>query len=190
MRFGRYSCLARQQPLSYVDDAGKVFKTSNFIQLTSMIRNHREEHGGDLSSGWLHRFGTAYCEQNPKCISCTDDAPSVKRVVSVGEIATFLRTVAKWAKNGTVVAQAESNRRAAICSTCPLNVKIEGCQPCFRLADKCRALIGDVKTDYDDKLEGCYSCGCNLKVKVHCPSEVIAGSKNNDILPNYCWMKE
>jgi len=36
-----------------------------------------------------------------------------------------LRAVAKWAKNGSVVSQQESNRRGAICSTCPLNVSIE-----------------------------------------------------------------
>jgi len=189
MRYGRYSCFAPQQPLKY-SEGGVEFKNLNFIQLTSAVRNHRLEHGGDLSSGWLTRFGTAYCDANPTCISCTKDEAPIKRVVTIGEIATFMKTVAKWAKNGSVVPRKESERRAAICVSCPLNVEEVGCQPCFRLADKVKNLIGDAHTSLDDQLHGCYACGCNLRVKVHCPSEVIAGTKQNHLLPDFCWMKD
>tara|TARA_R110001599_G_scaffold85828_2_gene230433 strand:- start:21578 stop:22168 length:591 start_codon:yes stop_codon:yes gene_type:complete len=189
MRFGRYSVLAPQKPLNYTED-GVVFKSGNFMQLTRAVMLHREENGGDLSSGWVSRFGTSYCDSHPDCISCTKDEAPLNRVLTLGEVSAFLRAVVKWIASGKVVDQSEAERRAAICASCPLNVEITNCKSCFKLAEKSRALIGNVSTSLDSNLDGCYACGCNLKVKVWCPSSVVAGTKTDSFYPDYCWQKE
>lgn len=97
------------------------------------------------------------------------------------------------------VSLVQAERRAKICSTCPHNtggrswdwVKNE-------VADAVRHQI-EVKqsytlnTSHDDELFTCDMCGCNLQLKVWCPTVYFARKTKPDQLktyPGHCWQKQ
>lgn len=113
-----------------------------------------------------------------------------KQSVSINDILRFFMTAASWIQSGgKFVDEAEAERRAEICRTCPLNGNyMRGrCPTCFaRAAVK---LIGStLKNRYFPKLKYCKACGCDLNVKVYIPLNVI---NNKGVeYPDHCWQKD
>lgn len=106
------------------------------------------------------------------------------------EVLRFLKTVWNW---GTMdgfkfVPMEEAERRAKICVTCPKNVTVSGCLGCTGVAALVRKIRGDHKTSVDHKLNACNACGCELKVKVLVPSEVI--DNRGLAYPSWCWQAQ
>lgn len=95
-----------------------------------------------------------------------------------------------WIRGGGgFVAREESERRAAICRSCPANRPMTGC--------KCSALfrVVDGLVPADRRLPGiglCLSCGCTLTVKVNVPLEILRkADEGRDIqYVSGCWMRE
>lgn len=187
MKFGHYNASIISGRLSFEDD-GVLFEARSFVDLIKRVSDHRLEHGGDLASGWQHRLGTAYCKQNTDCKSCTNYPADPVRHLNIGDMKLFFKTVNDWVKSGeSFCPQEEAERRAKICSACPLNAEIKGCVGCYRLVEKIGKVLGQKSTGYDKDLNGCLACGCNLKVKVWIPSSVVAGTLDESSLPSHCW---
>jgi len=190
MKFGKFnSSISGPIPEYVCPDTGKVIKSNSFNNLLYQIRDHRIEHGGDLSVGWQDKIGDYLCEQNslPQCTKFR----SKPRKLGVGDVATFFHSMAKWSRKGfKVVDQEVAEERASICATCPKNVHIEGCTGCFRLASKVKRLVGNSKTKYDSLLEGCEVCACSLQAKVWLPKDAMAGTRDKSKFPDHCWIPD
>jgi hypothetical protein len=106
------------------------------------------------------------------------------------QIESFLKTASSFfADGGTPVSQAEAERRAAICATCPLNVGMGGCGVCQQAVNAFRGKILKRTTSQDAKLKSCGICGCDNHTQVHIPIENLrAGTGNLDYSPiPACW---
>lgn len=121
---------------------------------------------------------------------CTDSVAPKSHVESrwqAADVRRFLKTIVAWgAKTGfAFVDDAEAARRAAICAACPLNVQVSGCLGCSGVARLVNSVRAHRVTPHDAKLHACDACGCELKVKVLLPLDVI----NNDGVeyPANCW---
>jgi hypothetical protein len=75
---------------------------------------------------------------------------------------------------GPLVSPAEANRRAAICSNCPMNVKFaKPCTGiCAELKDLVSSIINNQGTPHDANLNSCQICGCFLQAAVWLPNEI------------------
>jgi hypothetical protein len=106
------------------------------------------------------------------------------------EVMRFLKTIWNWgtAEGFNFVPMEEAERRAAICAKCPMNTRVSGCLGCTGVAALIRRIQGDHKTSQDPKLNACNVCGCELKVKVLVPTEVI---DNRGLeYPEWCWQNQ
>jgi hypothetical protein len=110
------------------------------------------------------------------------------------EVIRFSQTLFGAFIGGTKVTQAEADRRASICASCPANVHPEGCTGCNSSALKAGiALVSRAgKTKYDPQLFSCRFCGCFINSVVWFPLDVLQKntptSENRD-LPAHCWKK-
>lgn len=108
-----------------------------------------------------------------------------------GDIIEGMKVFWEWFREGRpLVEQAEAERRAAICSSCYLNVQVIGCSSCHEVAE---GLTAKVSTKLDDKLIACSVCKCALKAKVHFPLSTLESVDSEWKQKNYaplCWLKK
>jgi hypothetical protein len=116
-----------------------------------------------------------------------DAIPRERPRWKTAEILRFLKTVWEWGtKEGfKFVEKEEAGRRAAICVRCPMNTPVSGCLGCTGVAALIRRIQGTNKTSQDANLHTCNVCGCELRVKVLVPLEVIDNS--GLAYPEWCW---
>ena len=109
---------------------------------------------------------------------------------SASDVRRFVKSIYQWGtKSGfSFVEQAEAERRASICATCPLNKHVSGCLGCAGVLGLVRSVRGSRSTSLDDKLEVCEVCGCELKVKVLLPGDAIDNTGLE--YPEHCWQRE
>ena len=164
-------------------ETGVVFTGFSFWQVSNDVRQHRAAMKLDLSEGWEERFQDELCQQNEQ-VPCTGRKISVKkRRLTLLDLRRFFITMTNW--KGNMVDQAEADRRANICSTCPLNVTVKGCWGCAGLMKKVVELVGNKQTSRDATLESCKVCGCVLRAKVWLPLDAEVNVKLE--YPPHCW---
>lgn len=164
-------------------ETGVVFTGFSFWQVSNDVRQHRAAMKLDLSEGWEERFQDELCQQNEQ-VTCTGRKLSVKkRRLTLLDLRRFFITMTNW--KGNMVDQAEADRRANICSTCPLNVTVGGCWGCAGMMKKVVELVGNKQTSRDSALESCKVCGCVLRAKVWLP--VDAEANKGLEYPPHCW---
>lgn len=122
---------------------------------------------------------------------------------------TFFNTVQSFVQfllnhylqGGALVDQNTANLRAAICAGCHNNkptseIKKGGCSSCNKMGgvilNTIRGkIIKGNKTTSDPKLLACALCGCDLKIKVWIPLEVLGQTKEEaNAWPSFCWRKK
>lgn len=106
--------------------------------------------------------------------------------------------IVEWIASGAeAVPIAIAEKRAAVCSKCPLNIHT-GLEIYFTLpvANAIRSALNArremrLETKSDDRLGICDACGCITKLKVHVPIEKLWPKMNSDtraaLDPN-CWL--
>lgn len=183
---GRYNTNKNFPRLYTWNEQGEEVKCRNIGELLRAIASVRETRGGDLMPGWQDRVCNEVCDDPMMAANCADTGGS-ERQLTHADVKRFLQTVVKWsAGGGNIVDSVESNRRAAICAACPQNVAVRGCMGCSTVLPKLMALIKNATTEYDEDLQGCNVCGCQLKAKVHLPEEVMVSGSNE--FPDHCWL--
>lgn len=125
-----------------------------------------------LPNGWCSGV-----EGDKEWFTLKDLTDSSKTIFSLATVPADERTVP----------QAEAERRATICSTCPKNRRVAGCWPCVIALPIFDGLLPGVTTSLDKKIFGCSVCKCALHKKVHVRKEHLAP---RDEYPSHCWMKE
>lgn len=99
---------------------------------------------------------------------------------------------------GELVDQNTANQRAAICAQCHNNRSSSGgrvCGVCNKMAhgvlDGIRSgIIKNAKTTSDDKLQTCLVCGCDLKISVWIPNQVLLKLEDHNAYPTFCFKKK
>lgn len=127
--------------------------------------------------------------------------PSLKKNAAVGRIrnvAAGVGLLLEWiGPTAKAVPQELSERRAAICVTCPLNGR--GGMLDFFTAEAAKTIHTqlqmrtemELKTSVDEKLGICRACSCWLPLKVHVPIEFILAHTSDDVkasLDKNCWI--
>lgn len=164
-------------------ESGAVFTGTSYWGIVDQVHEHRRAMGYDIGEGWEERFQDALCRQNEQ-VPCTDRVtPPSKRRLQLADLRRFMTAASKF--DGTFVAQEEAERRAVICSTCPLNKTVTGCWGCAGLLKVALKFLAGRSTRRDKALESCAVCGCVLRVKVHLP----VGEPDGLTYPEWCWQK-
>lgn len=165
--------------------SGVAFNARTLRSLIRQIRPHREAMGYDLSEGWEERLEGEMIQQNPNL----RQPPSL----SLDVLKRFVKTAASWFMGGgQFVEQAEADRRATICLSCPHNKSMGGgCGALCDMTAEAAAALSNHETSAGDRLKNCAVCSCYLKLKVWVPMEQI----NNEGIaeeewPSFCWQRE
>lgn len=114
-------------------------------------------------------------------------------------VKSFTQFLWNWKLGGSqLVDQNTANLRAQICSSCHNNQAMgeigKGCGTCnkmgSRVLDGIRdEIISGNRTTADGYLKGCAICGCDLKISVWIPNNVLLSKEDANAYPEFCWKK-
>lgn len=167
-------------------ESGAVFTGLSYWGLVDVVRQHRQAMKYDLADGWEERFQDDLCHQNTQALCSGRPPDTTKRRLKLADLRRFMNTLGVF--RGEFVPQAEAERRAAICSTCPLNKTVTGCWGCGGLLAAATKFLAGRTTSRDKALDSCAVCGCVMRVKVHLPMEVMDNSGLE--YPEWCWQRQ
>lgn len=112
------------------------------------------------------------------------------------DIARGTVTIAAFKLSGDpLVSQAEADRRASVCVTCPCNTpfRLPCGGLCGELLEVVKSVTGDAKPEHHEQLHQCAVCKCYLNSKVFFPMDALKNWESEAIheqYPSWCWMKE
>lgn len=165
-------------------ESGAIFKGRTWRQLVRQVRPHREAMGYDAGAGWEDRLEAEVLQQYPNLRQPPE--------LSLDVLKRFVKTAASWFMGGgQFVAQEEAERRAEICSACPLNKSMSGgCGALCDMTAEAAAALSNHSTSYDARLKNCAVCSCYNKLKVWVPMEQISNEGiPNEAWPSFCWQR-
>lgn len=105
----------------------------------------------------------------------------------------------EWFGTGSLVEQAEAERRAEICLSCPKHVKGNFFQRWNIVSAKevmtVFKMLKDIKrsTKYDEQLSVCDPCDCPIGAKIWAPKDIIMSHIRPESAANLwekCWLKD
>ncbi len=173
-------------------ESGYAMSAINLGTLVRKVAAHRYNMGypteGDLAQE-LEAYTCARLSPEDQQEYCKTGL-KLRNRVHYKQVESFLRVVAAEVLAGApLVSTEEAERRAMICSKCPLNVGTGGCGICESLLQGLRESVLKKSTSLDSELKACGVCGCDNKTQVHLPLEILAkGVPHN--YPNFCWKSE
>lgn len=172
-------------------ESGAVITAGDWNTLIERVKAHRLANNYPLGLHFVQEVEESLCGELPDgSTDCLDTNPeqAPKRKITLGDLRTFLQVMEKWVSSGAkFVPQEEAERRAGICSQCPMNQHVEGCFGCKGITALITTILGAMGTSYDAKLSGCQVCGCALRAAVHIPlSAQLAGTRGL-VFPEHCW---
>lgn len=178
-------------------ESGFRFKQIAFSDLIKEVKDHRKANNFPIGPNFEAEVEDASCRELIQmfpdyrgCVDETGDTAVYKgRKWGLADVRHFLNTMASWISKGAkFVEQDEANRRAEICSRCPMNVQLAGCLGCSGVANMVQSIKGARRTPYDDRLRTCGACACQLSAKIWLDKEVMRRD-GVEYHPD-CWMIE
>lgn len=171
-------------------ETGHQMKEVTFGMLVQRIAQHRAnmkiETKGDLAAEIEKAICNSLSHENQ--IAHCEFGITAPRSVHWTAIQQFLTTAAAFVLGpDTLVTQEEAERRAGICSQCPLNVGLHGCAICRSTLNSLREKLTTRKTAQDDRLLACGVCGCDNRIQVHVPLSALATGSGDLVYPAWCW---
>lgn len=177
----------------YVDpDTGHMTVSHNVVQWVDDATLHRLANGLPVPADLQQQMEDQLCGTIPPewCLQVDPNRPFVSTRFGWQDVQDGLNTFLSWISGGTkLVTQEEADRRAKICSACYLNVHVEGCATCHKLA---AALTWNRATAYDNNLKACAVCHCLLKAACHFPINDLESGDSEEHqkqYPSFCWRK-
>ncbi len=126
--------------------------------------------------------------------------PRGSRLARVMALVNGARTLARWLGDGSEpVSQDIAESRANRCASCPLNVRGDWFDRVTgSIADMVREEVTaksamDLRVKKESELGTCDACGCNLRLKVWVPMDVILPRMTDEALSRLdgkCWVLE
>lgn len=185
---------------SYRDVDGTELTANTLPDLVARTLEHRIDKGLPTADLWAIVEDGVCRQKGVRCKPANPPSPEGVRQVEAGDLLRFLQTMKGWVQEGQMVDQAEAERRAEICAGCTKNVPYTGCLGCSGIFAILFQLIGDRKTRMDENLQSCAVCGCENKVSVYVPLEILQKAsgdleypaETNPAIPNSpaCWRRK
>lgn len=129
-----------------------------------------------------------------RCQYETGDLPPVNINVGFNDVVNWIKAIgSRFLNQEPFVPQAEAERRAAICVSCPLNVNLDsGCGAgCRKLVEHLTPGMAAKRTLFDLKLRSCAVCHCFNKVQVWFPLSILEENdtpeRQAQYPPTFCW---
>jgi hypothetical protein len=178
-------------------ESGFPFKQVSFSDLVKEVKDHRKANNFPIGPNFEAEVEDASCRELLQmfpnyegCLDETGDKAVYKgRKWGLADVRHFLNTMSGWiAKGAKFVSQEEANRRAEICSRCPMNVQLAECLGCSNVSGMVNTIRGSRRTSVEDRLRTCSGCGCQLAVKVWMPKDVM--QRDGVEYHPSCWMLE
>lgn len=115
-------------------------------------------------------------------------------------VQSFAQFLLNWTlSGGRLVDQNTANIRAEICAACHNNkasseVRKGGCSSCNKMGnfvlDALRSkIIKSNKTTSDAKLLTCAICGCDNRISVWIPNDILIAPEEANAYPSFCFKK-
>ena len=188
---GRYNA-SRDLPRGFIWQEGDVeIHAQEWFSLVQQVGSARTKYGGDLAPGWELRVADDLCT-NYTITGCGPKREVEQRSIHANDVFIFLKVVKAWVKSGgVIVSQEEADRRSEICSRCPKNVEVKGCNVCKNIIPHMFPSLAKKRSSLHDQIDGCGVCGCQLKLKVWIPAEVLTPSTSDPYaFPEECWVRQ
>lgn len=185
----------------YQQPDGPMLRGNTLGLLVSAVFDYRIAHGLPTANV-QEEVEDEICRRKPiRCKVPVVLAPG-ERKVSAQDALRFLITMKEWVKDGTLVDQAEADRRAEICAGCRFNDRVEmSCFGCAGIYGIFEQIIGQRKTRMDHELKNCKICSCFNAIQAWVPLGVLqrasgglempddTGQKDADGAPIPCWKR-
>lgn len=121
-------------------------------------------------------------------------------IINFKTIKAFTQFLWNWKLSGSqLVDQNTANIRAQICKTCHNNKSggdvRGGCGVCNKMGNQALDSIRDDiingnRTTSDGSLMTCAICGCDLRISVWIPNNVLLSVEDANAYPDFCWKKK
>ncbi len=160
------------------------FVGRNIKEIHAMFRKWKIETGGHLGPGDEDLVWEALKRAYPRYI--VKSKKPGKPGLSVGAAWSFIRYVERRMKNKGLVDPLEAQRRADICSACPMKTTVVGCGACVSAL---KLFIRPPSQLLPPPPKACSACGCVLNLKVWVPREVLGPAEEFEY-DSVCWMRE
>lgn len=164
-------------------------------ELVHAATRHRTANKLGTPENFAEHIEAQMCSHMPPG-TCKHEAGVVmsgSRRLTFHEVVAATKTLGAWFLKGTPkVAQAEADKRAAICLSCPMNQNFDGCTTCAEkdLREAIVGFMGESKTAVDAALHTCGVCGCTLKAAIWMPLDLLVKHADKQALANapaWCW---
>lgn len=195
---------------AFQPETSKIISGLSLDDLRLSVLKYREANGLPVENNFRRQLEEQIClamtseESGAKCrpILENDSAnpPHIRKFQkSPSDLENFAKAVKAVIDAGVTgssisVPQEDAERRAHICSTCPMNLPIASCWGCGLLGGLYRTISGGKYTSHDGALASCDVCGCDNRTQVHFTEEVLSraakaqGVRAEDF-PAECWKK-
>lgn len=172
----------------YITQEGHAIRAQSLSELTRVTARYLQMNHRDVPDNLSELIEDQICNRLPKWW-CSGKPARV--VISKAMIMSgFNLMVNLWKARGRVrVPQAEAERRAEICATCPENRDHAMCIPCHGLYSIVYAFFRNCRTTLDQHLRICGVCGCINAAQVHVTGDLLAKLNERDphTYPPVCW---
>ena len=180
-----------------VPETGIEIAGGSWPQLHEFIRNHYTANAIKIPANFDTLITEYACLNGADCSydEVNIPKPAGLKSLQLGDVIRFSMSLLHGLTvGGGKVGQAEANRRANICSTCPFNRKPLGCTGCNArvLKDAVKTFSQHGSTPVDESLQSCEFCGCFIRSMVWFPIETLhkfSDATENENLPAHCWKK-
>lgn len=115
-------------------------------------------------------------------------------------VKSFTQFLWNWKIQGSpLVDQNTANIRAEICAGCHNNKSSKdvrkGCAVCNKMGNKAldqvrSSIIDNNHTTSDHRLLACAICGCDNRISVWIPNNVLLSLEDANAYPDFCWKKK
>lgn len=158
-------------------DLGMVGFGSNFEMLETNVRKYRLANGIPTGLGFSEELESCVCQYYPNECTVTDTVLPLQRRLTFGDVVDGTKVIASFKAAGSpYVPKEEAERRAAICSRCPLCVTFP--KPCNGICGELKTLVdsllaGYQMPQYDSDPRACSICHCFFSAHVRIPYEYL-----------------
>jgi len=170
---------------------GYVAQAWTYDAWINVAKHHLQANNKPVPDDLEEQMQNQLCQTLPPGWCDYDDPqrPRISTDFSWTDMVNGLKVFASWIADGcSYVSQEEATRRALICSRCYMNVNVEGCGSCQKLAAE---VTKSRSTKYDFALKACAVCHCLLKAKVWFPTEILDRSNvSQELYPDFCWNRK
>lgn len=168
-------------------DTGYIYKANNEKELLERIVNYRKQNELSEIEFLPVVVENCLCRRRVNLGACEAREPLKRSIQQYfkGGIALLKSMVYK-----SYTSQREADRRAKICTLCPLNIFPDK-GPFLKWADETAELmVGSRKSMHHSELGNCAACGCNLRAKVFFDGTIELTDKEFKEMPEQCWQKQ